>query len=60
MTGPGVVDAVVVNVKLPEVADAFELLAETTSKSYSVPGVNPVSVTECAVTSALFRGDCDP
>ena len=52
--------AVVVKVKLPEVADRLELLAETTSKSYVVPAVRPVSVTECEVTSVLLSADCEP
>ena len=52
--------AVVVKVALGEVDDKLEALAETTSKSYSVPGVVPVIVTECEVTSALFSVDCEP
>ena len=52
--------AVVVKVALGEVAVRVALLVETTSKSYSVPGVKPVSVTECAVTNMVFAGDCDP
>ena len=42
MTGGGVV----ATVKLPEVDDAVEPFTETTSKSYVVPGVRPLSVTE--------------
>ena len=52
--------AVVVKVALGEVVDRLELLAETTSKSYSVPCVKPVIVTECEVTRALFSADCEP
>ena len=52
--------AVVVKVALAEVADRLELLAETTSKLYSVPAVKPVIVTECEVTSVLFSVDCEP
>ena len=52
--------AVVVKVALGEVDDRLELLVETTSKSYSVPGVKPVIVTECEVTSVLFKADCEP
>jgi hypothetical protein len=42
MTG----DAVVVNVELPDVLDTEEPFADTTSKSYMVPGVRPLIVTE--------------
>ena len=52
--------AVVVKVALGEVAVRLELLVETTSKSYSVPGVKPVIVTECEVTSVLFSVDWVP
>ena len=52
--------AVVVKVALGEVAVRLELLVETTSKSYSVPCVVPVIVTECEVTSALFSADWVP
>ena len=52
--------AVVVKVALGEVDDKLELLAENTSKSYSVPCVKPVIVTECEVTSVLFSVDCEP
>ena len=52
--------AVVVKVAFGEVAVRLELLAETTSKSYSVPEVKPVIVTECEVTSALFSVDWVP
>jgi hypothetical protein len=52
--------AVVVKVALGEVVDRLELLVETTLKSYSVPGVKPVFVTECEVTSALLSVDCEP
>ncbi len=37
---------VVVNVVLPEVDDVFPAFADNTSKSYSVPAVNPVRITE--------------
>ena len=43
---------VVVNVVLPDVAEVPLAFAETTSKSYSVPAVNPVNVTEWLVTNA--------
>ena len=56
----GGAEPVVVKVAFGEVADTFVLLAETTSKSYSVPGVKPVIVTECEVTSVLFSADCEP
>jgi len=52
--------AVVVKVAFGEVVVRLELLVETTSKSYSVPGVKPVIVTECEVTGVLFKADCDP
>ena len=52
--------AVVVKVEFGELVDRLELLAETTSKSYSVPCVKPVIVTECEVTSALFSADWVP
>ena len=52
--------AVVVKVALGEVADRLELLAETTSKSYSVPAVKPLIVTECEVTSVLLSVDWEP
>jgi hypothetical protein len=54
ITGP---TAVVVKVALGEVADRLELLAENTSKLYSVPAVKPVIVTECEVTSVLLSVD---
>jgi hypothetical protein len=50
-TGGGAVLAAVLNVKLPDVFDVFAAFADTTSKSYVVFAVNPVSVTECAVVS---------
>ena len=52
--------AVVVKVALGDVVDWLELFAEATSKSYSVPGVKPVIVTECDVTSVLLSADCEP
>jgi len=52
--------AFVVKVAFGEVADRLELLVEATSKSYSVPCVKPVIVTECEVTSVLFSADCEP
>jgi hypothetical protein len=36
----------VAKVEFPDVADPFPVFAEVTSKSYVVPGVRPVSVTE--------------
>jgi hypothetical protein len=44
---------VVTKLELVDVEDAFEAFAEVTSKSYVVPGVRPVSVTECAVASPV-------
>jgi hypothetical protein len=38
--------AVVAKVELVEVVDAVEPFTETTSKSYVVPGVRPLIVTE--------------
>jgi hypothetical protein len=58
IVGGGVV--VVVNVKFVEVAIPPKPLLETTKKSYVVPGVKPVSVTEWAVTIELSTGDCEP
>jgi hypothetical protein len=52
ITGAGA--TVVVNVPFDEVADVPLPFAETTSKSYSVPPVSPVSVTEWLVTKAVF------
>ena len=49
ITGPGAVP-VVENVALDEVEESASEFADTTSKSYSVPGVRPVSVTEWLVT----------
>jgi hypothetical protein len=51
---------VVMNVEFGEVADIAPAFADTTSKSYVVPAVNPVSVTVCAVTSAVFSVELDP
>ena len=51
ITGGGAVLVDVVNVELVEVVVVFAELAEATSKSYVVPGVRPVSVTEWLVTS---------
>jgi hypothetical protein len=52
MTGAAAAD--VVNVVLPDVADVPLAFADTTSKSYSVPAVNPVSVTVWLVTNCVF------
>jgi hypothetical protein len=52
--------AVVVNAELLEVVDTALEFAETTSKSYVVPGVSPVSVTEWLVTRVEFRVEADP
>ena len=51
---------VVVKVVLGEVVDRLEPLTETTSKSYNVPEVNPLIVTECEVNSVLFSADWVP
>ncbi len=45
----------VVSVELLEAADVPLAFAETTSKSYRVPAVKPVNVTEWLVTSAVFN-----
>jgi hypothetical protein len=45
---------VVVNVAFADVADVPLPFADTTSKSYNVPAVNPVSVTEWLVTSCVL------
>jgi hypothetical protein len=50
----GAAAAVVVNVPFPDVAAVPLPFADTTSKSYSVPAVNPVSVTEWLVTNCVF------
>jgi hypothetical protein len=42
----------VVNVLFAEVTEVPLAFTDTTSKSYSVPPVNPVNVTEWLVTSA--------
>jgi hypothetical protein len=58
IVGGGVV--VVVNVEFPEVVLPAKALLEVTAKLYVVPGVRPVSVTECAVSKALSNADCEP
>jgi hypothetical protein len=52
--------AVVVNVLFADVANVPLPFADTTSKSYSVPAANPVSVTVWLVTSAVFTVVADP
>jgi hypothetical protein len=52
ITGPAA--AVVVKVLFAEVLDTLLLFADTTSKSYVVPGVRLVNVTEWLVTRLLF------
>jgi hypothetical protein len=47
--------AVVVKVVFAEVAEVPVALADTTSKSYRVPGVKPVNVTEWLVTSVVLK-----
>jgi hypothetical protein len=49
--------AVVAKLELPEVVGWFAALLDTTSKSYVLPGVRPLSVTECAVTRVLPSAD---
>jgi len=44
ITGPAA--ASVVKLLFADVLDKLDPLADTTSKSYVVPGVNPVNVTE--------------
>ncbi len=51
---------VVIKVALPDVVDWLALLAETAAKSYVVPGVKPVSVTECEVANVLFSAEVVP
>ena len=51
---------VVEKVAFGDVVDPFELFTEVTAKSYIVPGVNPVMVTECEVTMVLLSGVCVP
>ena len=51
IAGPGAVP-VVVKVAFDEVEERASELADITSKSYSVPGVRPVRITEWLVTSA--------
>ncbi len=50
----------VAKVKLPDVVDWLAPFAEMAAKSYVVPGVRPVSVTECAVDRAAFSADSVP
>jgi hypothetical protein len=47
----------VVNVALGDVLDVFAEFADTTSKSYVVPAVKPVSVTEWLVVSVVLSVD---
>jgi hypothetical protein len=58
MTGAPTAD--VANVAFAEVPDTLLEFAETTSKLYVVPAAKPVSVTECEVTSAVFRIEAEP
>ncbi len=60
IAGGADVTTLVVNVELPEVVDPAPAFTETTSKSYVVPGVSPVSVTVWLVTNAEFTGELDP
>jgi hypothetical protein len=60
ITGGVDVTTLVANVELPEVDEVAPAFAETTSKSYVVPGVSPVSVTVWLVTSVEFSVDADP
>jgi hypothetical protein len=57
ITGPG---AVVAKLELPDVVDIPPEFAETTSKSYVVPAVSPVSDTVWLVVSAGFSVDAEP
>ncbi len=50
----------VVKVELGEVEGVPAELAETTSKSYRVPALKPVMVTEWLVTSAVFKVEEEP
>ena len=52
--------AVVLNVKFADVVCVPTAFADCTEKLNAVPGVNPVSVTECAVASVLLSADEDP
>jgi hypothetical protein len=60
IAGGELVVVVVVNVELPDAEDCPATFAETTSKSYVVPGVSPVTVTECVVTSVGSSAEADP
>jgi hypothetical protein len=53
ITGAGAVP-VVVNIVFADVDEVFAEFADTTSKSYSVPAVKPVNVTEWLVVSVVF------
>jgi hypothetical protein len=60
ITGGEDTTEVVIKVELPEVADIAPAFAETTSKSYVVPSVRPVSVTEWDVTRVVSRVEEEP
>jgi hypothetical protein len=51
---------VVVNVLFADVPEVFPEFVDTTSKSYSVPAVKPVSVTEWLVTRVVFTAGDEP
>jgi hypothetical protein len=60
ITGGDDTTDVVMKVALPEVADIAPAFAETTSKSYVVPSVNPVSVIVWLVTRVGSSVEADP
>jgi hypothetical protein len=60
VTGGDDTTDVVRKVELVELADIAPEFAETTSKSYVVPSVRPVSVTEWDVTRVVSRVEEEP
>jgi hypothetical protein len=50
-------DAGVLKVEFTDVVDCAAAFADTTSKSYVVPAVSPVSVTECAVVNPATEAE---
>jgi hypothetical protein len=60
ITGGDDTTDVVMKVELPEVDDIAPAFAETTLKSYVVPSVRPVRVTEWDVTRVAFRVEEEP
>ena len=60
ITGGDDVCDIVTKVELGELEDIPPRFAETASKSYVVPGVRPVNVTEWLVTEVGLSGEADP